>query len=223
MHKVTGFEVESRALHGAEDGFLRVCRVRLRNRRDDGSLSDRYICDYVTRPKGADAVVVGLWRRGHTTPEVLLRRGLRPALVLGRPDADVPIADGRTDARLLEVVAGIIEREDRGEAGVKKRACIEAYEEAGIEIEPSQVEFLGAATFPSAGSMPEKFWLVAAEVPNDVQMHSPPTDGSPMEEGAELQWVSLIDAIAWCEAGTIEDCKTELVLRRLESRLRPTA
>lgn len=221
MQRVTGFEVESRALHGAEDGFLRVCRVRLRNRRDDDSLSERYICDYVTRPKGADAVVVGLWRQGERAVEVLLRRGLRPALLLGRPDEDVPIADGRTDASLLEVVAGIIEREDTGEAGIKKRACIEAYEEAGIEIEPSQVEFLGAATFPSAGSMPEKFWLVAAQVPTDVQMHTPPTDGSPMEEGAELLWAPLADAIAWCEAGTIEDCKTEVVLRRLQARVRP--
>lgn len=223
MHKVTGFDVESRALHGAENGFLRVCRVRLRNRRDDGSHSEQYICDYVTRPKGADAVVVGLWRRREGVVEVLLRRGLRPALLLGRPDEDVPIADGRTDAWLLEVVAGIIERDDIGEAGIRQRASIEAFEEAGIEIEPSQVEFLGAATFPSAGSMPEKFWLVAAETPADVTMHPPPTDGSPMEEGAELQWAPLADALGWCESGVIEDCKTELVLRRLESRLRAPA
>jgi ADP-ribose pyrophosphatase len=40
-----------------------------------------------------------------------------------------------------------------------------------------------------------------------------------MEEGAELRWVALDEAIRLCVAGEIEDAKTELVLRRLRDRL----
>jgi ADP-ribose pyrophosphatase len=44
-------------------------------------------------------------------------------------------------------------------------------------------------------------------------------DGSPLEEGALLEWRELRAAVAACEAGEIEDAKTELALRRLAARL----
>jgi ADP-ribose pyrophosphatase len=44
-------------------------------------------------------------------------------------------------------------------------------------------------------------------------------DGSPLEEGAVLEWRELASAIAACEAGEIEDAKTELAFRRLAARL----
>ncbi len=40
-----------------------------------------------------------------------------------------------------------------------------------------------------------------------------------MEEGATLTWRPLDEAIAACEAGDIEDAKTEVALRRLRDRL----
>ena len=45
-------------------------------------------------------------------------------------------------------------------------------------------------------------------------------DGSPFEEGASLEWVALDEALRRCDAGTIVDLKTELALRRLQSRIR---
>jgi ADP-ribose pyrophosphatase len=45
-------------------------------------------------------------------------------------------------------------------------------------------------------------------------------DGSPLEEGAVLEWRELGAAIRACEEGEIEDGKTELALRRLAARLR---
>ncbi|MBC8068309.1 MAG: NUDIX hydrolase [Deltaproteobacteria bacterium] len=212
-------ELLAEEIHGGDGGFLRVRRLHLRNRDAEGTLSERYVCDFAVRPKGADAVVVALWRRTHEGVEVLLRTGLRPALWHGRAPELLPIADAERTPWMIEVVAGIIERSDHGEAGIRERASIEAWEEAGLHIAAAQVEFLGAGTFPTPGSMPEKFWLVAAEVPGDAVPEPPPGDGSPMEQGARIHWRGLDAAILACVRGEIADAKTELVLRRLRDRL----
>jgi ADP-ribose pyrophosphatase len=212
-------ELLAEEIHGGDGGFLRVRRLHLRNRDVDGTLSERYICDFAVRPKGADAVVVALWRRCDAGIEVLLRTGLRPALWHGRPPELLPIADAERSPWMIEVVAGIIERSDHGEQGIRERAAIEAWEEAGVHVAAAQVEFLGAGTFPTPGSMPEKFWLVAAEVPPGAVPEPPPGDGSPMEQGAVIHWRELDAAIAACVRGEIADLKTELGVRRLRDRL----
>jgi ADP-ribose pyrophosphatase len=217
---VTDFEIDSDTLHGSPSGFLRLRRVHLRNIRANGSRSDPYVCDFVVRPKGPDAVVVALWHRlADGEVEVLLRRGLRPPLRLGRPAQEVPIPDEGDYPYLLETVAGIIEREDVGRAGVLRRAAIEVAEESGYRVEPGEVDFLGAGVFPSPGSMPEKFWLTVAEIPDRDDATVPEGDGSPMEEGATTTWMPLAEAIEACVDGRIEDAKTELCLRRLRDRL----
>ncbi len=206
-------------LPGGDVGFLRVRRLHLRNRRQDGTVSAEYVCDFVVRPKGTDAVVVVLWRRAGAAVEVLLRAGLRPALWFGRDAATLPIADAARAMWMTEVVAGIVEHDDHGEPGVRRRAVIEAWEEAGYRLDADRVEFLGAGTFPTPGSMPEKYWLVAAEIdPGAVQVE-PGGDGSPMEHGARTWWTALPEAIADCVAGRITDAKTELALRRLQDHL----
>ena len=197
-------------------GFLLLRRVTLRNVREDGSRSAPYVADFVVRPKGLDAVVVAIWRRAAAGGvEILLRDGLRVPLVVGRPGESQPIPDGKTYLLFREVVAGIIERPDVGEAGVRQRAVLEIEEEAGYRVDAADVRFLGAATFPTAGTFPEKFWLTAVEVHGDPHLAQPEGDGSPMEEGARLSWMPLDEAIAACVRGELEDTKTELVLRRL--------
>jgi ADP-ribose pyrophosphatase len=217
--KVVGIVVDAYEQHGGPHGFLQVERYRLRNRRDDGSTSAQYVCDFLGRAKGPDAVVVALYHRDPSgAVTVLLREGLRPALWLGRPAESLPVSEPRR-MMLSEVVAGIVERGDVGEAGIRERAAAEAYEEAGIRIDPANVQFLGAGTFPSPGSMPEKYWLTAAQVQDPAAAVVAPTDGSPMEEGARCRWLPLADAIAACVRGDIEDCKSELALRRLREVL----
>jgi len=207
---IIGLDIVSDEIVG-EGGFLAIRRIRLRNRRDDGSFSDEYICDFVHRPKGNDAVVVALYTRDAESIRVLVRDGLRPALMLGRDDRKSPF--------FTEVVAGILEAGDVGEAGVRARAVAEAFEEAGHRAAPADVEILGASMFPTAGSMSEKFWLVAIEVSGEQPDSDPPGDGSPMEEGAVTRWLDLEEAISACESGAIADMKTELTLRRLRDRL----
>lgn len=219
MPDVHELELLREELFGADAGFLRVRRLHLRNLDADGSPSAAYVCDFAVRPKGVDAVVVVLWRREAGRVMVLLREGLRPALWFGRDDPPPPVAESRRSPWMIEVVAGIIERTDVGEHGVRARAAAEVDEEAGFTVAPHAFEFLGAGTFPTPGSMPEMFWLLAAELPADAVAREPGGDGSPMEHGARTHWRELDAAIEACVAGEIRDAKTELVLRRLRDRL----
>lgn len=217
MKHVVDIDVESDEVVGrGERWFLAVRRLGLRNVYADGGRSEPYVCDFVVRSIGVDAVVVVLYHRGPAGVEVLLRDGLRPARRLGRDDAPVEDAGGLF---FREVVAGVVEPDDRGEVGIQRRAAAEALEEAGYVIEPAAVRFLGAGTFPTVGSMPEKFHLVCAEVVDKRAQEPLAGDGSPMEEGARTLWTELDHAIAMCVAGQIEDMKTELALRRLRDEL----
>ena len=202
-----------------QGGFLAIRRLRCVNVRPDGTRSAPYLCDFLVRPKGLDAVVVAVYARAGGRTRVLLRDGLRLPLHVGRPATATPIPDAKTYLFFREVVAGIIEVEDVGEEGVRRRAAIEVEEEAGYHVDAARVDILGAGTFPSPGAMAEKFWLAAVEVDPSAVTHAA-GDGSPMEEGATVEWLDLDDAIAACVAGEIEDAKTELALRRLADRLR---
>lgn len=223
MH-VVGLEILSERIVGREGGFLALRRMEMVNVREDGSRSAKFLVDYVVRPKGSDAVVVGIWRRGASGVEVLIRAGLRPPIHVGRGPVGVgqpgiPVPDDKPHLFFPECVAGILENEDVGEEGIRKRAAIETLEEAGITVRAEDVVMLGAGTFPSPGSMIEKFWLTAVEVTDRTPPVLPPGDGSPLEEDARIEWMGLNEAIDSCVTGRIEDAKTELLLRRLRDRL----
>jgi ADP-ribose pyrophosphatase len=218
MPEVTEVEVDDDQVVGREDGFLAIRRTHLRNRRADGTTSAAYLCDFLVRPYGQDAVVVIAWhRRPDGRIAVLVRECLRPTLWLGRDLAVAPFPETRR-LFLTEAVAGIIEVGDRGEAGLRARAAAELVEEAGFTVDPAAVVLLGAGTYPSPGAMFEKFYLVAAEVDPATQ-RAPEGDGSPMEEAATTRWLELDAAIAACVRGELEDAKTELGLRRLRDAL----
>ena len=211
------FEVVSDERIG-DGGFLVMRRLRLRSVYPDGERSEPYCVDYLERPKGVDAVVVVLYAGQGDDVHVLLREGMRPPLHFGRGPETTPLGEAVRPPWFKEVVAGIVEKGDVGEAGVRRRGAIEALEEAGYRVAPDELESLGAATFPSPGAMPECFYLYAAKVDRAAGV-SPPGDGSPMEVGARLSWMPLLDAIAACTSGGIQDGKTEIALRRLACRL----
>ena len=220
MRDVVGFEVERARRIGEEAPcFLVLHRYELHNVYADGGRSASYLCDFVQRPRGLDAVAVVLYRRGPDGAEVLLRGQLRPPLQLGRRAGDVALAAPPRPLLNPEIVAGLLEAEDRGEAGVQRRAAIEAHEEAGYRVDPSSVVLLGAASFPTPGAFPEQFVFAACDVTGLVA-EPPPSDGHPLEEGAWLRWLPLDEAIDACVRGEIADCKTEIALRRLRDRQR---
>jgi ADP-ribose pyrophosphatase len=216
-------EIVDIALLGSEehDGgkYLRFRRVHLQNLRADGTRSDPYFCEFSDRPRhGTDAVAVALWRRGAGGEvEVLLRRGLRPTLRFGRPVERLAQPDAAPYLHLTEVVAGILEDGDLGEDGIRRRAALEAWEEAGLRVEPGAIRLLGRV-FLSPGMSPECCYLATAEV-GQQQAVLPEGDGSPMEEGSRQRFVPLVEAIALCDRGEIEDAKTEVLLRRLAAQL----
>lgn len=218
---VVGFEIDSDERVGT-GGFLEIRRLRMRNRRADGSLSRPYVCDSIARPYGQDAVVVCVWTRAAGARpagiEVLVREGLRPPVTLARDVSIAPLPEPAPGLFVTELVAGIVEAGDRGEDGLRARAAAEVLEEAGFVVASPAVAILGAGSLPSPGAMIEKFYFCAVEVDRAAQQPLA-GDGSPMEEGARTRWLALDEAIAMCVRGEICDLKTELGLRRLRDHL----
>ncbi len=204
-----------------DEGFLRLKRLRARNRRTDGTESREYPIDVIDRPT-LDAVAVCLWARTARGVEVLTRRGLRPAAYFRR--GRVPVLPEPEYLLVEELVAGVLEPGEVGLEALRRRGADEVREEAGLEVAPASLALLGGPFFPLPGIVSEKIDLLAGEVvrpPGEDEYPAPEEgDGSPLEEGAVLVWRELAAAVAACEAGEIEDAKTELALRRLAGRLR---
>ncbi len=216
-HEIVELVVEADDRVG-RGGFLEIRRLRLRNRRGDGSLSAPYTADSIARPYGQDAVIVVVYARVDGAVEVLVRDGLRPGLTFGRDPALAPLPEAAPGLYFTELVAGILEVGDHGEAGLRARAAAETLEEAGFVVAPEAIVLLGAGTYPSPGAMVEKFYFTAVEVAPAAQV-ALAGDGSPMEEGARTRWLPLGAAIAASTGGELADAKTELGLRRLRDWL----
>ncbi len=215
---VVGFVIDSDERVGG-GGFLEIRRLRMRNRRADGSISPQYCADSIVRPYGQDAVIVAVFARTARGIEVLLREQLRPSLSQGRDASRAPLPEPPPAMFVTELVAGILESHDIGEIGLRSRAAAETREEAGFTVDPATVMLLGAGMLPAAGMMMEKFYFMAVEV--DPQTQQPlPGDGSPMEEGSSTRWMPIDAAIAACVTGEIIDLKTEAGMRRLRDHLR---
>ena len=223
MPRVDAIEiVEDRtASSRCDEGFLHVRRYRALNRRTDGTRSDVYRIDVLDRPS-LDAVAVCLWARTPRGVEVLLRRQLRPAVLFRRgkvralPEAEPLLHE--------EIVAGLLEPGEQGLEALRRRGAEEAREEAGVEVDRERLAPLGSPFYTLPGIVSEKIHLLEVEIsrgPQAGDFDAPQEgDGSPLEEGATLLWRGLDEAIAACEAGEIEDAKSELAFRRLRDRLR---
>ncbi|TAH36779.1 MAG: NUDIX hydrolase [Planctomycetota bacterium] len=203
-----------------DEGFLRLRRLRLRHRYDDGSASPPYDCDLVSR-RSVDAVAVVLWRRAADgRVQVLLKEGVRPPIWLRRhkelvrPDPEAPLV-------LAEIVAGMLEPEDAGGDAMRRRARIECREEAGVDLPLAAFQPLGGHSFPSPGITDERVDYYHAELDTLPDRESPALgDGSGMEHGTRLLVLDLDEAIQRCRDGSIPDMKTEVALCRLSEALR---
>lgn len=198
-----------------DEGFLHVRRLRVRNRRPDGTYSVVYRVDVIDRPK-LDAVAVLVWRtRSDGVREFLTRLNLRPAAFF-RKDRTPVLPDGKSNLFCEEIVAGLLENEDHGEAGLLVRAAIEVREEGGFTVEPQRITRLGPAFFVAPGILSEKIYLCSCEVTGLTQ-HEARGDGSPLEEGGELFWRTEEELSARLRSGEIADAKTEMALSRLRA------
>ena len=209
--------VEDRtASMGPDEGFLRFRRLILRNRRADGSRSAPYPCDMVSRMH-VDAVAVLIYDVKDGITRVALRTGVRPPLYF-RPAKGIPHADASEEIMLTEMVAGLIEPEDAGPGGIERRGAMECMEEAGYDVDPEDLQPLGAPMFATPGCADERVHY--RRVRTDLDASGDPVgDGSVMEEAGEVVILELDEAIRMCRDGRIRDAKTELALLRLRDTL----
>lgn len=207
-------EVAAELGHGS---FLRLQSRRLRSLYQDGSFSVWYQVETV-RPPFLDAVVLVLFHNDNSqSPLVALRRSLRPSVALRGQEPALARLDGRAwSGAFWELPAGGIEPADLapGGGGILGRACQEALEEAGLRLAPQDFWPLGPSPFSAPAFCPERLHYLAARV-DPAQARPPQGDGHPMEDGAEVRFLALDEALAWCRQGRIVDGKTELGLRRL--------
>lgn len=211
--------VEDRSAQSrCDQGFLTVRRLRLRNQYSDGSASEVYDCDLVSR-RGIDAVVAVLYQiDGERRVKVLLRDAIRAPIYLRRHKTFVH-PDPHEYTSILELVAGIVETEDGpGPAGLAHRAAVEAHEEVGLDLPEASFVPLGGETFASPGTGDEKLFYCSAPAPLS-EARPGEGDGSVMEQGADVRVMDLAAAIAACRRGEIPDMKTEVGLLRLADQL----
>ncbi len=195
-----------------DEGFLQIRRLRARNQRADGSVSSVYRIDVVDRPR-LDAVAVLVYRTGASGQlEFLTRDNLRPAAHF-RKEKVPTVPDGRSHLHCEEIVAGLLESTDVGEAGVRHRAAEEVAEEAGFRVSSDAVELLGAPFFVAPGIISEKIFLSALDV-TGIAQQAPVGDGTPLEEGGTMRWWSADELRNACLSGLVQDAKTELALGR---------
>lgn len=200
-----------------QGGFLTLTRCQMRNVFSDGNASPWYQLESVSPPFN-DAVVLLLYA---PLPDsgalVALRRGVRPTLTLRSRNQTLKQIDGGALSGITwELPAGGVEVHDLepGGVGLKGRACLEAWEEAGLKIAEEDLFPLGPPSFAAPAICYERLHFLAAKVdPESVQ--PPPGDGHPMEQGGEMSFISLKQALEWCRKGRIMDLKSEVGLKRL--------
>jgi ADP-ribose pyrophosphatase len=200
----------------ARGGFLTVASRRVRTCFQGGGDTGWYRVESV-HPPFLDAVVLCLHGPADQGPVVALRRGVRPAAALRALEPGLLASDGEELSGLMwELPAGGVEPQDLapGGPGIWGRAAAEAWEEAGLAVEPAAFASLGPAPFSAPSFCPERLHYLAAEV-DPAAAQEPPGDGHPMEQGAELRFLPLDQALAWCREGVIVDLKTEVGLNRL--------
>lgn len=199
-------------------GFLKLRRLVVRTRYDDGSASGDYPCDVVSRPD-PDAVAALLYRRGAGgRVTVVLKEGPRPPIYLRRGKPLVR-PEARESPMLIELAAGVLEPADAGPGGLARRAAHEVAEETGYCLDPVAFRELGDGSFASPGTSDEKVYFCEAELADTGSTRGPSGDGSVMEEGTRAVELDLGEAIRMCRDGRIPDMKTEVALLRLADRL----
>jgi ADP-ribose pyrophosphatase len=182
--------------------FLTVRRVLLSR----GETGRPFPYDVVER-RALDAVVVCATYTENGTRFVYLRSAPRVPLLLRPRPAFVA---GPWEGVLWELPAGLVEPGESPAAA----AARELHEELGAAMPEAAFVALGGWTVPAPALVAEVHLFFAVEVGKGPFV-VPAGDGSPLEEDAVVEAVSLEDALSACRSGQIRDAKTELALRRL--------
>jgi ADP-ribose pyrophosphatase len=204
-----------------DEGYLRVRRLDLRARwRDTNDPSESFAYDVVER-WNADAVAVLAHFERDGVRHVVLRSSVRPPVAVRGAKYVESATSIPSDAKrgvLWEIVAGLVERDERSDEGLVRCAVRETAEEIGVAVDPKDVRALGGPIFPSAGVIGELIYFYECEIDLGTR-REPDGDGSPLERNARIVDVPLDRALAWCDEGLLPDAKTEIALRRFAARI----
>jgi ADP-ribose pyrophosphatase len=185
---------------GSPDGaFIGVRRLDLVARYPDGTESEAFAYDVVTR-SALDAAIVAAFERRGSERLVYVRSATRAPLALREP--------GEGD--LWEVPAGLIEP---GESP-RDAAARELEEELGFRVPASALVELGPWTVPVPALIAERQYFFQVDVTHATRA-APRGDGSALERGAQIVALPLPSLLALCREGQLRDAKSELALRRL--------
>jgi 8-oxo-dGTP pyrophosphatase MutT (NUDIX family) len=108
----------------------------------------------------------------------------------------------------------LVEEGEATEAGLFECAARELEEELGFTVAPAAFQKLGASMYPSPGLCAERHFYFAVEV-DPKRRAEPGLDGSALERDGQVIARPLLEVLAACRNGDIEDSKTELGARRL--------
>lgn len=212
-------------------GFLRLRRRRYRACFADGTRSEPFVYDEVTR-EALDAVVIlphflapaPAGGKSDAAPpaklerHVYLRSAVRPPVEMrdaSRSAVEEPAVRG-----LWEAPAGLVEPDEESPAGIVRCAQRELAEEVGFHVAVDQIHPLGPSTFPCPGVIAERHYYFHVEV-DPAQQGQPSLDGSALEAAGVVVAVPLREALRACRDGLLADAKTEIALRRLAELEQP--
>lgn len=199
--------------------FLETRRETFRLRYASGETSEPFVYDTVTRSR-LDAVVVAVhFRAADGRRHVYLRSALRPP-VATRPLEARPVPERDDLGSLWELVAGLVEEDERSPDGLAACAARELREELGFDVDPARLSPLGPSSFPAPGMIGERHFYFHVEVDPGARA-IPSEDGSPLERHAAVISAPLDELLDVARAGGLEDAKTELALRRLQELVAP--
>lgn len=193
-------------------GFIKVRRRKLALTLPDGSRTADFAYDEAYRRLLDAVAIVVHYEDAAGERFVLLRSAIRPPVFL-RPLDVRPLPERDTLGHLWEVPAGLVEEDERSEAGLRLCATRELEEETGVVVDPSRMLALGTGAFPTPGLIAEKIFFYHCEIAAGKRP-DPKGDG-PLEQGARIVDVPLRQAFAMAKDGAFEDMKTELAIRRL--------
>ncbi|KIX14067.1 NUDIX hydrolase [Dethiosulfatarculus sandiegensis] len=197
--------------------FLTLNKRQVRNIYANGDTSVWYDVE-TAAPPFLDAVVLVLYAAPDTDqpPRILLRKAARPAAFFRSLEPRLRDLDGENlNGVMWELPAGGVEPADleNNGAGVSGRAVLEAWEEGGFRVKDEDLVSLGEPPFSAPALCTERLHFFTARV-DPAAAQPPEGDGHPMEEGADLCFLSLDQALAWCRQGKIIDLKSEVGLNR---------
>jgi ADP-ribose pyrophosphatase len=203
-----------------DEGYLRVRRLDLRARWvGESDPSEPFAYDVVERWNADAVAVLPHFERGGVR-HVVLRTCIRPPAAMRRErfiDGAPPLPHAATKGVLWEIVAGLVERDERSPEGLVRCAVRETEEEIGVVVDAKHVRPLGGPMFPSAGVVGELIYFFECEIDFSTR-REPGGDGSPLERNARFADVPLDRALGWCDEGLLPDAKTEIALRRFAAR-----